>query len=139
MITFCCSMFSKIPELIKFLRVSFIVKNFLSWKLKDNNWILTLAFLFDICDHLKFKWFKSIATRRKYLFPDAISKILVIKSKLALYQKELENYDFSNFKYILKCDIGRWFQNWILPFDYRFYNWWFFSKIWKSMELFHLA
>ena len=32
------------------------------------------------------------------LFPDAISKISAIKSKLALYRKELENYDFSHFK-----------------------------------------
>ena len=39
---------------------------------------------------------------KNILFPNAISKTLAIKSKLALYRKELENYDFSHFKNFVK-------------------------------------
>ena len=53
----------------------------------------------DICDHLNV--LNLLLQGKNNLFPDAISNILAFKFKLALYQAQLENYnyfDFENFK-----------------------------------------
>ena len=47
-----------------------------------------------ICDHLNDLNLSLQGENTSILCPDAISKISAIISKLALYRKELENYDF---------------------------------------------
>ena len=88
---FAARFFSKIPELIQlFERFGYCEK---FPYLKDKNWIFNTCFFVDHLNVLKLS-----LQGENILFPDAISKISAIKYKLALYRKELENYDFSLLK-----------------------------------------
>ena len=71
--------FSRIPELIQFFDQFEYSEKFPN--LKDKDWILTLAILADICDHLNALNLSLLG--KNILFPDAISKISAFKSKLS--------------------------------------------------------
>ena len=86
--------FSRIPELIQFFERFGYSHKFPN--LKDKDWILTLAFLVNMYDHLN--CLNLFLQGKNILFPDAISNISDFKSKLALYSAQLENYDYSHFE-----------------------------------------
>ena len=71
---FAARFFLKIPQLIQFFERFGYCEKFPC--LEDNNWILTLAFLVDICDHLNV--LNLSLQGENILFPDAISKISAI-------------------------------------------------------------
>ena len=128
--------FSRIPELIQFFERFGYSEKFPNLKNKD--WILTLAFLVDICEHLNI--LNLSLQGKNILFPDAISKISAFKSKLAFYRAQLENYDYSHFVNFSKCEMPDNFRiefylmiidNIIDDFSERFDK--------ESMQLFHLA
>ena len=93
--------FSRIPELIQFFERFGYSEKFSN--LKDKHWLLTLAFLVDIYDHLNV--LNLSLQGKNILFPDAISNISAFKSKLALYRTQLKNYDHSHFENFKRCDM----------------------------------
>ena len=58
----------------------------------------------NLCDHLNV--LNLLLQVKNILFPDAISNISAFKSKLALYQTQLENYDYYYFENFKKCDMS---------------------------------
>ena len=106
--------------------------------MKDKDWILTLGFLIDICDHLNS--LNQSLQGNNILFPDAITKISAFTSKLTLYRAQLENYDYSHFENFRKCEMPNNFRiKFYLSIIYSLIDD-FTSRFDKeSMQLFHLA
>ena len=73
--------------------------------MKDKHWILTPEPLIDINLYNHLNVLNLSLQVKNILFPDAITIISAVKSKLALYRAQLENYDYSHFENFKKCDM----------------------------------